>query len=154
MRTPKVTQNVSLSNGQNEVMPLKDCLAKTLITENQKREGGRNVFDQCSIVGEVAKQLLSRMPPFLRSSLFPVGSGLVAAIHDIGNANFCFSSRLLIFQRNSSLSGLLIEPHYIKGIASTRVFFVGTEHRVDQIPPSAQSQGNSLLTFLLFGWIS
>ena len=61
MRIPKAKQNEDMSSEQNEALMLKECLAKTRISENQKREGGRDVFDHCSIVGEVAKELLARM---------------------------------------------------------------------------------------------
>ncbi len=94
MRTPKSTQSDYISLEQNEVIPLKKCLAKTRITDNLKREGGRDVFDHCSIVGEVAKELLSRTPLFLRSALFPEGSELVAAIHDIGKVSPTFQEKI------------------------------------------------------------
>jgi CRISPR-associated endonuclease/helicase Cas3 len=91
MRTPK---NQYISNEPNEALQLQACLAKTRITENHKREGGRNVFDHCSIVGEVAKELLTRMPTFLRSTLFPEGSELIAAIHDIGKVSPTFQEKI------------------------------------------------------------
>jgi len=94
MRTPKSKQNEYISPEPNEALPLKKCLAKTRITENQKREGGRNVFDHCSIVGEVARELITRMPSFLRSALFPEGSELIAAIHDIGKVSPTFQEKI------------------------------------------------------------
>ncbi len=94
MRTLKAKQNEYITSEQNEALPLKECLAKTRISENQKRVGGRDVFDHCSIVGEVARELLTRMPPFLRSSLFPEGSELVAAIHDIGKVSPTFQEKI------------------------------------------------------------
>ena len=94
MRTPKVTQNVSLSTSQKEVIPLKECLAKTWLTGDLKRKEGRNVFEHCLIVGEVAKELLERMPDFLRTQLFPDGSELIAAIHDIGKVSPTFQEKI------------------------------------------------------------
>ncbi len=90
MRIPESKRNDELL----EALPLKKCLAKTRISENQKREGGRDVFDHCSIVGEVARELLTRMPSFLRSALFPEGSELVAAIHDIGKVSPTFQEKI------------------------------------------------------------
>ena len=78
----------------HEVLSLNDCLAKTCISDNQTHKGGRNVFDHCSIVGEVAKELLERMPSFLRTTLFPDGSDLVAAIHDIGKVSPTFQEKI------------------------------------------------------------
>ncbi len=94
MRTPKAKHNEYISSEQNDALLLKECLAKTRISENQKRVGGRDVFDHCSIVGEVARELLSRMPSFLRSALFPEGSELVAAIHDIGKVSPTFQEKI------------------------------------------------------------
>ena len=95
MRTPKPKQdNTFNSSEQTEAMPLQCCLAKTRVNENLKKVDGRNVFDHCLIVGEVAKELLARMPAFLRSSLFPDGSELVAAIHDIGKVSPTFQEKI------------------------------------------------------------
>ena len=66
MLTPKSKPNKYISPEQYEALPLKKCLAKTRITENQQSVGGRNIFDHCSIVGEVARELITRMPSFLR----------------------------------------------------------------------------------------
>ena len=93
MLSPK-TQNTSSSFEDAEALPLKKCLAKTRITEKQLHQAGRNVFDHCSIVGEIAKELLSRMPSFLRSSLFPDASELVAALHDIGKVSPTFQEKI------------------------------------------------------------
>jgi len=94
MRTPKAKADEHTPRESNDALKLKECLAKTRITENEKREGGRDVFDHCSIVGEVARELLARMPSFLRSSLFPEGSVLVAAIHDIGKVSPTFQEKI------------------------------------------------------------
>ncbi len=94
MLSPKTKQYTNTSFQQDEVLPLKKCLAKTRITEKKMHEGGRNVFDHCSIVGEIAKELLTRMPSFLRSSLFPDASELIAAIHDIGKVSPTFQEKI------------------------------------------------------------
>ena len=93
MRTPKIMQNDN-AYPESKALRLDECLAKTRVTENQERVGGHNVFDHCLIVGEVAKELLARMPAFLRSSLFPEGSELVAAIHDIGKVSPTFQEKI------------------------------------------------------------
>lgn len=51
-------------------------------------------MDHCCIVGEVARELLVRMPSFLRTTLFPDGSELVAAAHDIGKVSPTFQEKI------------------------------------------------------------
>ncbi|MCX6178288.1 MAG: CRISPR-associated helicase Cas3' [Chlorobiales bacterium] len=94
VRTPKAKYSEDVSNEDDQALPLEACLAKTYITDRQTFEGGRNVFDHCIIVGEVAKELLARTPPFLRATLFPDGSELVAAIHDIGKVSPTFQEKV------------------------------------------------------------
>ena len=93
MRIPNATGVNSIDN-LPEALQLKGCLAKTRVAGGYKRVAGRNVFDHCLIVGAVAKELLARMPAFLRSSLFPEGSELVAAIHDIGKVSPTFQEKI------------------------------------------------------------
>lgn len=93
MRTPQAKPNDYICEF-SKALQLKECLAKTRVTENEKREVGRDVFDHCSIVGEVARELLARTPFFLRSALFPEGSELVAAIHDIGKVSPTFQEKI------------------------------------------------------------
>lgn len=68
----------------------KSCPAKTFISAaDGKILPGRNVFEHCLIVGSVAQALIGRLPSFLQP-LFPAGSALVAALHDIGKASPTF----------------------------------------------------------------
>ena len=85
----KVDSNVQ----DRAAMSLSDCLAKTY-TKGDVAVAGRTVFDHCCIVGEVARQMLSRLPEWLRAKLFPVGSELVAAAHDIGKVSPCFQEKI------------------------------------------------------------
>lgn len=78
---------------ERAAMSLPDCLAKTY-TKGDVVVAGRTVFDHCCIVGEVARQMLLRLPEWLRTKLFPVGSELVAAAHDIGKVSPCFQERV------------------------------------------------------------
>ncbi|MES9880456.1 MAG: CRISPR-associated helicase Cas3' [Sedimenticola sp.] len=59
------------------------CLAKSRRTSGGV-EPGYTVAEHCRIVGEVARELVSRMPEWLRHALYPEGVALVAASHDIG----------------------------------------------------------------------
>lgn len=68
-----------------------DCPAKTYHNEHGVRQLGRSVFDHCYIVGEVARQLISRSAV---RSLFPKGSAFVAACHDIGKVSPTFYNKL------------------------------------------------------------
>ena len=78
------------SNSSSNALQLKDCLAKTY-GENQ---AGRHVLNHCQIVGEVARALIARMPEWLRDDLFPIGSELIAACHDLGKVSPTFQEKI------------------------------------------------------------
>lgn len=75
------------------VIPYKDCLAKTILLEAGSKPGV-SVKTHCLIVGYVAKELLSRLPVWLRENLFPKGSELIAAAHDVGKISPAFQERI------------------------------------------------------------
>ncbi|WP_197030668.1 HD domain-containing protein [Halomonas sp. BC04] len=56
---------------------------------------GRSVFNHCQIVGEVAKALSDRYVGSSAACLFPYGSELIAACHDIGKVSPTFVAKLL-----------------------------------------------------------
>ena len=68
-------------------LPLESCLAKSRRCANGSVLSGRRIVDHCLIVGEVARALIGRMPQWLRLELFPEGSELIAASHDIGKVS-------------------------------------------------------------------
>jgi CRISPR-associated endonuclease/helicase Cas3 len=74
----------------HSALPLTECLAKTY-GEKQK---GRHVLNHCQIVGKVAHELIARMPDWLRADLFPHGSELIAACHDIGKVSPTFQEKI------------------------------------------------------------
>jgi len=108
MFKPKKSQQVP------QILPtalaLKDCLAKTY----GQKQPGRQVMNHCHIVGEVAKELLARMPDWLVSELFPSGSELVAACHDLGKVSPTFQEKIYRgtngYQKNSKLELLTANP--------------------------------------------
>jgi len=69
------------------------CLAKSRKTSNGVL-AGHTVREHCLIVGEVAKELIHRMPQWLRRAFFPPGSALVAAAHDIGKVSPTFQLKI------------------------------------------------------------
>lgn len=83
-------KNSSCSNA----LQLNDCLAKTYKTSSGESRAGRRVLNHCQIVGEVARELIARMPEWLRNDLFPAGSELIAACHDIGKVSPTFQERI------------------------------------------------------------
>ena len=74
-------------------LALSKCFAKTYI-DGEKKKGGRCVLNHCHIVGEVARELISRQPIFLRETLFPFGSELIAATHDWGKVSPTFQEKI------------------------------------------------------------
>lgn len=69
---------------QFPIIPFEQCPAKTFKSHSGDIELGRNVFDHCVIVGNVSNRILDIMPASIKSKLFPEGSSLVVASHDIG----------------------------------------------------------------------
>lgn len=69
------------------------CLAKTYSSEEGKIVPGRTVYEHCMIVGSIAATLLRSFPIFVQE-LFPKGTVLLAACHDVGKLSPTFYSRL------------------------------------------------------------
>jgi CRISPR-associated endonuclease/helicase Cas3 len=76
------------------LLELDQCLAKTRSDTYGNPTRGVNVVTHCQIVGEVARELVTRQPEWLRSTLFPPGSELVAAAHDIGKVCPTFQKKI------------------------------------------------------------
>lgn len=87
-------QQRSASRVEFAVLPFAACPAKTFQRCDGTTVAGRSVIEHCRIVGEVAKELVSRCLPALRQQLFPLGSELAAACHDIGKVSPCFVEKL------------------------------------------------------------
>lgn len=71
------------------------CLAKTVKSRDGRVLPGRNVPDHCQIVGEVAAEIIARYPSAPLRAMFPEGSPLAAACHDIGKVSPCFAEKLM-----------------------------------------------------------
>jgi len=95
-------------------LPLEQCLAKTFGDKQQ----GRKVIDHCQIVGEVAKELIERMPQWLRDDLFPKGSELIASAHDLGKVSPTFQEKIYRgiqdYQNNSKPELKIANPNIEK----------------------------------------
>jgi len=76
------------------VVSFAKCPAKTFLTNNGEVIQGRTVVNHCQIVGEVAKEIIFRIPPELGCALFPDGAHMVAASHDIGKVSPCFVEKI------------------------------------------------------------
>lgn len=70
------------------------CAAKTYTESNGQIILGRNVFNHCQIVGYIAKELILNIPEKIRDAVFPPGSELIAASHDIGKVSPTFFIKL------------------------------------------------------------
>lgn len=79
---------------ESHVIPFRDCPAKTYESQPGQRCLGRNVFEHCQIVGEIARALVKRFSPLLQMRLFPRGSALVASVHDVGKVSPTFFLKL------------------------------------------------------------
>jgi len=82
------------ANPSSAALQLNDCLAKTYKTCSGEKRAGRPVLNHCQIVGEVARELLDRQPPWLVAEFFPKGSELIAAAHDIGKVSPTFQEKI------------------------------------------------------------
>lgn len=103
MRTP-TSKNTSLPP-----IPLDQCLAKSFKKSDGTVLPGRLVLNHCQIVGEVARAMISRVPEWLHTEMFPDGSELVAAAHDIGKVSPTFQKKIysaLSIKNEHALSSL------------------------------------------------
>ena len=82
------------NNSCTNALQLNDCLAKTYKTNSGEKRAGRRVLNHCQIVGEVARELLNRLPDWLVTELFPKGSELIAGSHDIGKVSPTFQEKI------------------------------------------------------------
>lgn len=90
-------------------LSLSQCLAKSRKTVENTVLPGRLVASHCQIVGEVARAMMLRIPDWLRDALFPEGSELIAAVHDIGKVSPTFQKKIysaLSQKDESALSAL------------------------------------------------
>jgi CRISPR-associated endonuclease/helicase Cas3 len=86
-------------------------LAKSRKTAQGVVLPGRVVAEHCQIVGEVARALLLRMPDWLRNALFPEGSELIAAAHDVGKISPTFQKKIYaaLSEKNDTVMSTLKE---------------------------------------------
>lgn len=108
------------------------CYAKTYVRNGQKYLG-RTIFDHCYIVGLVARELIKRTPNFLQK-LYPKGSELIAALHDVGKISPIFQEKIRraisgmkIFQKLNRLLNLNLKNNgeVMRALAQ---FLFGIEH--------------------------
>jgi len=86
---PKMTKLQSFQS-----LALNQCLAKSYKDSQGRILPGRKVIEHCQIVGEVARALLLRLPDWLRNALFPEGTELIAAAHDVGKVSPTFQKKI------------------------------------------------------------
>lgn len=90
----KFTNKGGLTSETHPPVAFDNCPAKSWTQEDGKVIPGRNVFNHCQIVGETARSLIERFPESIRFKLFPPGSELAAAAHDIGKVSPCFVAKI------------------------------------------------------------
>lgn len=74
---------------ETPTISLEVCIAKT--TDNRP---GISVENHCRVVGLVAREILKLLPDAVRTELFPEGTDLVAASHDIGKVSPAFQKMI------------------------------------------------------------
>lgn len=79
----------------SEAIPFEECLAKTFLSPEGRKLPGRSVFNHCQIVGEVAREIIARMPRDVVDALIPKGAEFAAACHDIGKVSPTFQEKIL-----------------------------------------------------------
>ncbi|NCB56760.1 MAG: CRISPR-associated helicase Cas3' [Gammaproteobacteria bacterium] len=77
-------------------IPFEQCPAKTWRQDDGTTLQGRSVLNHCQIVAEVARCLISNFPELMRYFLFPPGTLMAVAGHDIGKVSPTFVLRILI----------------------------------------------------------
>lgn len=92
--SPKKTNRVSSEVKTCRFLPLSECLAKTYHADNKTNIKGRTVFEHCHIVGEVAREIMVRLPAWLCEELFPQGCELIAGAHDVGKISPTFQEKI------------------------------------------------------------
>jgi len=96
--------NFKKSRAPVPVLPINKCLAKTDKTRTQI---GINIKTHSIITGLVAREILNRLPEWLKIELYPLGSELIAALHDIGKIYPAFQQK--IYRNIGIKQNLLIE---------------------------------------------
>lgn len=76
-------------------IPYADCPAKSYQNSDGRVYPGRTVFNHCQIVGEVAREIIRRLPSVMTQALFPSGAPLVAGGHDIGKVSPSFYNKIM-----------------------------------------------------------
>ncbi|WP_457670400.1 CRISPR-associated helicase Cas3' [Thiolapillus sp.] len=111
------------------------CLAKTRKTESGA-EPGYTVEGHCRVVGMVARELLARLPASLQQNLFPRGSELVAASHDVGKLCPTFQLKIL-----RAIKGRAFTPAELKVTAHLKENSWGGHPGVSQVTLEAIKAG-------------
>ncbi len=76
-------------------IPYTECPAKTYSPSEKVTLKGRTVFNHCQIVGEVAHEIIRRLPSASAQALFPAGAHFAAANHDVGKVSPTFYNKLM-----------------------------------------------------------
>jgi len=75
-------------------IPFASCPAKSYKTDDGSTIPGRDVFNHCQIVGEVAREIIRRLPS-ITQGLFPLGAPFAAANHDAGKVSPTFYNKIM-----------------------------------------------------------
>jgi CRISPR-associated endonuclease/helicase Cas3 len=95
----------SPTNTDGPAIGYENCPAKTYINPNGETKCGRTVFNHCQIVGEVAREIISRIPAENVKNLFPPGAAFTAASHDIGKVSPTFYNKIMRACAGQSIPG-------------------------------------------------
>lgn len=94
-------------------IPYTECPAKTYSTSEGTTRTGRTVFNHCQIVGEVAREIIRRLPSPFTQALFPKGAPFAAANHDVGKVSPTFYNKIMRACGSELIAGF--NPNLEKG---------------------------------------
>ncbi len=89
-----ISPKKSKENKTEFSVPDLDFIAKAVVSPDGTPQKGVDVLTHCLIVGLVARELIRRQLDWLRKKLYPEGSELSSAAHDIGKISPGFQQKL------------------------------------------------------------
>lgn len=103
----------TIKKSETFVIPYTECPAKTFIRPDGTVGVGRTAPEHMKIVGTVAQSLIDRVSTSKTRDLYPEGTPLATAVHDLGKVSPTFAAKLYHYfsDKNPQWSDLLKEDY-------------------------------------------